>query len=255
MEDSALRVLLVDDQEAFVALLAQTLHEEYGYETVTALSGREGIQVLQNDRRGFDVILLDYFMPEVSGLNVLQWMHEQKNETPAIILTGAGSENVAVEAMKLGAYDYVRKELLEIQHLDLLLKATHERHLFRIDKLQDEERTREILLNNQATDKLRDIVNAIAPSMNSALATLTVEIESLERISGQGPTEDLQASSRKIQTEMARQLAILEKGLRGLLGLYQLVYAHHSGSREIDRLLQQLQPQLADSERKSEPAV
>ena len=106
MNQNKLNLLLVDDEETFVKVLALHLKDNYGYCTTIAFSGREAIKAIEESRTGFDVILLDYKMPEMNGLNVLQWMLEQKNQTPVVMLTGAGSEEVAVEALKLGAYDY-----------------------------------------------------------------------------------------------------------------------------------------------------
>jgi DNA-binding NtrC family response regulator len=88
-------------------------------EVVVAMSGQEAINLMRTDRDGFDVIVLDYLMPDLNGLDVLRWMHEAGVETPAFILTAAGSESVAVEAMKLGAYDYCRKEGVQVITLEV----------------------------------------------------------------------------------------------------------------------------------------
>src|SRR3972149_4778877 len=177
MYQDPLTVLLVDDEESFARVIALHLKEEYGFQTTCCSSGREAIEILQNARRGFDVVLLDYKMPDMSGLNVLQWMNEQKNETPVVILTAAGSEVVAVEAMKLGAYDYVRKEHVDLHRLAIVIQATHERHQFRISKEIELEREREIRLNLEATEKVRRVLNVIAPRLNTDFAAIGVELE------------------------------------------------------------------------------
>ncbi len=237
MEREQLRILLVDDEESFVKVLGLSLKEEYGYNTTVTLSGREATRFIETDPRGFDVILLDYMMPDFSGLNVLQWMHEQKCETPVIVLTGAGSEEVAVEAMKLGAYDYARKEQLELHHLDILIKSTHERHLFRIAKSLDEDRTKEILKNREATDKVQQVMSSIAPALNSALVNLSVAIDSVTSMENS-------LDRAKMKEELLRPVRILEAGLRGLLNLYQLLYAHHSEAGDIERLRKDLQEKI-----------
>lgn len=94
MDREPLSVLLVDDEGFFISLIASQLQDEYGYKVDTAFTGREAVDKIAKAKRAYDVILLDYMMPEMSGLNVLQWMHEQKNETPVVMLTAAGSENV-----------------------------------------------------------------------------------------------------------------------------------------------------------------
>ncbi|HTP79232.1 MAG TPA: response regulator [Bacteroidota bacterium] len=232
-----LRVLLVDDDESFVNLLGHSLEEEYRYEVRITHSVREAISAVETSQRGFDVILLDYMMPELTGLNFLQWMYEQKNETPVVVLTGAGSEEVAVEAMKLGAYDYARKEQIELRHLDILIKSTHERHLFRVERSLEEERGREMILNKEATDKVRDVINAITPSLHSALASLNLAIEAGFSGAGNG------VAGRR-REELHRQLRVLETGIRGLLSVYQLLYAHHSEAADIDRIRDDVQKRI-----------
>src|SRR3989339_594610 len=101
-------VLLADDDDSFRSVIKQVLTSTGKYRVHPCESGDQAIEALRQER--FDVVIVDYKMPGLTGLNVLQWMHEEKIDTPVIMMTAAGSESVAVEAMKLGAYDYVRKE-------------------------------------------------------------------------------------------------------------------------------------------------
>jgi DNA-binding response OmpR family regulator len=236
MDQGPIRVLLVDDEESFVRVVALGLREEFGYDVTTASNGKEAIDLLRSSRQGFDVMVLDYMMPGVNGLDVLRWMHEDKNETPTFMLTAAGSETVAVEAMKLGAYDYCRKEQVDIQHLANLIKATHERHVLRVTRAIEEERAREILLNNEATDKVRDVINAITPTLNSALATISADFETR----GEGILAKLSPEERRELRAMIQgvqgQVGKLEAGIRGLLAIYQLVYVRYSEAKELERI-------------------
>lgn len=240
MSTETLSVLLVDDEEAFVSLIAQQLEEQFGFRTSTLLSGTDLLQRLQQRNDLPDVIVLDHLMPECTGLNVLQWMHEQKCETPVIMLTGAGSEDLAVEAMKLGAYDYLRKDQLTLRRLANVITATYERHLFRIARVLEDERSREIHLNNLATEKVRDVLNAIVPRLNDSFASLEVELsERLPRyrdILTPGEQEKFNA----VLFELRKHLGVLEVGVHGLLSLYEILYAHHTHSRHIDEVGQYL---------------
>ncbi len=236
MYQDPLTVLLVDDEESFANVISLQLREEYGFQTTVCSSGREAIEILQNARRGFDVVLLDYKMPDMSGLNVLQWMHEQKNETPVVILTAAGSESVAVEAMKLGAYDYVRKEHVDLPRIALVLQSTHERHMFRVAKQMEDDRWNEIGLNDEATDKVRDVLNALAPRINETFADLASTIDTdVEKALAPLP-ENTRRELRTIIGKIQRDVGWLETGVRGLLSLYRILYARHSETPEIDKI-------------------
>ncbi len=231
-----LRILLVDDEPSYVKVVALGLREEYGMEVVVASSGQEGIDLLLSEKDGFDVVVLDYRMPGVTGLDVLRWMNRSGIETPALMLTAAGSETIAVESMKLGAYDYCRKEETDIQHLANLIRATHERHQFRVTSVMEEERTREITLNKEATDKVNDVINAITPALNSAFANIAVDLEvERDQLFGALPPGD-QSRLRQLFLNMQKEVLRIEAGVRGLLALYKLLYARYPESKEIERI-------------------
>lgn len=245
MYQEPLTVLLVDDEETFASILAEQLREEYGFQTSYCTSGREAIEALQHARRGFDVLLLDYRMPDITGLNVLQWMHEQKNETPVVLLTAAGSETVAVEAMKLGAYDYLRKEQVDLTRIALVVQSTHERHQFRVAKEMEDERWKEIGLNNQATDKVRDVLNALTPKINETFADIAATIDTdSEKALAELP-ENTQRELRTILNDIQRQVGWLETGVRGLLSLYRILYARHTEAGEIEKIKTEFEREAA----------
>ena len=248
MYKEPLSVLLVDDEKSFVKVLALQLSEEYGFHTTMAYSGSEAIEILKNARRGFDVILLDYKMPDVNGLNVLQWMLEEKNLTPVIMLTAAGSEGVAVEAMKLGAYDYLRKEQIDVPHLFLDIQAVHERHLFRIERTIEEERAKEMGLNKEATDKMRDVINAITPTLNDTFAQISGEIDLRTQKAiaqlPEGARQNVSASLHEIQ----RQVKRLETGVRGLLSLFRIVHASHAETSELETIKREFESEVRRAE-------
>jgi len=235
-------ILLVDDDEAFLKFLATVLKDEYRHRVETAGSGEEAVERLQNGRTYFDVIFLDYFMPGMTGLDVMRWMNEHKISTPVVVLTGAGNEQVAVEAMKLGAYDYLRKEEIDIQHLGTVIDATRERHLFRISRELEEEQAKEIVLNNEATEKLRWTINSLTPSLNSALANIAAELE----INGLRVLETFPDGPEKerikgILESVRAQVGVLESGINTFLRLYQLVYAHHAMTPAIELMKKEVE--------------
>jgi len=242
LEQQTLNILLVDDDEFFANIVATQLQDEYKYKVTIARNGHEASELIaKGGSNHFDIILTDYSMPEMNGIDLLKWINEHDMETPVVMLTAAGSDVVAVEAMKLGAYDYVRKEQLDLQHLGIVINATHERHQFRITKLMEEERAREIGLNNLATDKVRDVLNALTPTLNSALANINGDIENR----GEELCKQLSSPQREqvhnLLQEIQSSAVLLETSIRGLLGLYRMLYAHHAEVQELDRLKREIE--------------
>ncbi len=117
-----LRILVADDEISFRMAASLVLRRSGLCEIDEAISGEDTIQALKAG--SYDLIILDHQMGQVSGLNVLQWLHEQKIEVPVIVLTGLGSESIAVEMMKFGACDYFRKDQLDLSRLPSLVNTT-----------------------------------------------------------------------------------------------------------------------------------
>lgn len=105
--DEPIRVLLVDDNidQAFIA--AEALAEDARIEVTDVSSGQACLDQL--GKHTFDLVILDYSMPQMTGMDVLRKMRAGGIEVPVIMVTGYGDERVAVEAMKLGASDYIIK--------------------------------------------------------------------------------------------------------------------------------------------------
>lgn len=238
LESGSLSILLVDDDRSFVEMLAKEFSQVLGHHTSVATSGEEMKQLLQQDAGRFHVVLLDYDMPEANGLDVLRWMQQHQITTPVVMLTGAGTEEVAVEAMKLGAYDYVRKEQIDLSHLDVLVRATHERHLFRIAKELDEERLRETGLTAETTERMREVVSAIAQTLNSAFAAISTEVKNGENYAATRLAGAQRHAVEGVFRDLHRHVGLLESGLGGVLKLYNLMYAHHAGRNEIQQIKQ-----------------
>jgi two-component system NtrC family sensor kinase len=104
---SSERILVVDDSIEFLNLMSQDVLPRFGYETLAASRGREALRVITEQQP--EVVLLDIQMPDISGLDVLQELQQQKHAVPIIVMTAHGSESIAVEAFRLGAKDYLIK--------------------------------------------------------------------------------------------------------------------------------------------------
>ncbi len=122
------RVLVIDDDDGVRESTAGMLRSA-GYTVLVAASGEEGFDLAQGD--AFDAILSDMRMPGLSGLDVLRKLREVHVDACFIIMTGFGTVDTAVEAMKLGAVDFVQKPFFRDELLMRVRAATERRQLAR----------------------------------------------------------------------------------------------------------------------------
>ena len=102
------KILLIEDEEPIRRVLIRILTEESDtYEVIEAHDGKEGLILLE--KQPFDLVLCDIKMPKMDGIEVLQNANNKNIGAPFIMLTGHGNVETAVDAMKLGAYDFISK--------------------------------------------------------------------------------------------------------------------------------------------------
>ena len=118
-----LRLLIADDDSNLRRVLGTELKAE-GFEVAEAASGREALDHLE--RSTFDVLLLDLNMPSPTGLEVLEWVKKEELPTEVLILTANATIPSAVEAMRLGAYDYLTKPF-KFEELALVIRKAEEK--------------------------------------------------------------------------------------------------------------------------------
>ena len=119
----AARVLVVDDERSMRELLEIVLKRE-GYEVLVAASGAEAVRALERQR--VDLLISDLRMPDMSGVDVLRAGKQLDPELSAIVVTAYASTDTAVEAMRLGACDYLTKPF-DVDELKILVRQTLER--------------------------------------------------------------------------------------------------------------------------------
>lgn len=110
------RILYMEDDAGLARLLQKSLRR-LGYQVDLAENGEVGLSMLADGQ--YDLVLTDNYMPDCDGLEVIRTMAEQEDAPPVIMVTGNGNESTAVEALKLGAIDYIVKEV-EMGYLELL---------------------------------------------------------------------------------------------------------------------------------------
>src|SRR5919112_517322 len=128
------RILVIDDDTAVRDSMERMLRAA-GYTVQSAPTGEEGVTLARGG--AFDVILSDMRMPGMSGLDVLRTLRERRVDSGFIIMTGFGTVDTAVEAMKLGAVDFVQKPFFRDELLMRVRAAAERRQLARqVDLLQ-----------------------------------------------------------------------------------------------------------------------
>ena len=124
-------VLVVDDEEVILETLSGILEDE-GYEVITASSGDQAVSLVREYTP--DIILLDVWMPGMDGLETLKNIKEINHESAVIMISGHANIDMAVQAIKLGAHDFLEKPL-SLEKVLLLIRRTLERlHLEKENK-------------------------------------------------------------------------------------------------------------------------
>ncbi len=118
------RILVIDDEESIRHALAKSLRRE-GFVVETAATGREGVDRFATG--GFDAVLTDVRLPDLSGLDIVALCTEVDPDVPVVVMTGYGSVDGALEAMRRGGRDYVQKPFRFEDVLEVLERVMGER--------------------------------------------------------------------------------------------------------------------------------
>lgn len=125
-------VLVIDDEAGIRDVLKEILSDE-GYVVFTAEDGIEGLELVRRER--IDLVLLDVWLPNMGGMDVLKHLKSEKPEIEVIVISGHGNIDLAVKAVKLGAFDFLEKPL----SLDRVTTIT--RNALEMEELKRENRT------------------------------------------------------------------------------------------------------------------
>lgn len=123
-DDARIRLLIVDDEQS-IRKLCMTVGEALGFTCVEAENGESALALLEEQPA--HVILTDLVMPNMSGLEFLEQVKKLFPRTEVAVMTGHGSVETAVQAMKLGAYDYISKPFSPLEELRLFLRRMAEK--------------------------------------------------------------------------------------------------------------------------------
>ena len=157
-----IRILTIEDEQAVRESIVAYL-EDSGFEMLQAENGRRGIELVERERP--DLVLCDLRMPEVDGLQVLANVTQEQPETPVIIVSGTGVIADAIEALKLGAWDFITKPIEDMAVLEhAVLKSLERARLLRENR------------------EYRDHLEAMNKELRRSLRRLEEEVEAGRRI-------------------------------------------------------------------------
>ncbi len=167
-----IQVLLIEDEEPIRRVLSRILSEENeNYQVTEAVDGKEGLKILGSKQ--FDLVLCDIKMPKMDGIEVLQKSNEKNMHVPFIMLTGHGNVETAVEAMKLGAYDFILKPP-DLNRLLTSVRNALENKSLRTENIKLKSRVAQkyvIIGESPQIQSVREMISKVAPTDARVLIT------------------------------------------------------------------------------------
>jgi two-component system, NtrC family, response regulator HydG len=172
-EDAKATILVVDDEPELCRALSKLLGRN-GYHVLTGGNGEEGLMILRQET--VHLVLSDLQMPRMGGLDLLRAAQVISPSTEFVIITGHGTIETAVEAMKVGAYDFIEKPFSTTTTLKVVGKALEKQHLMaenlelrrRLDEIQG---MHDIIGNSDVMRQAMETAKQVAPSTATILLT------------------------------------------------------------------------------------
>jgi len=162
------RILVIDDESAIRDSLKMTLEYD-GYDVMTAATGEEGVKLVE--REAPDLVFLDIKMPGMDGIEVLQKLRHLVEVTPIVVISGHADINTAVEATKLGAFDFIEKPLERERILVTVRNAVDTRRLKTENKSyrRDAEKKYQIVGDSPVLAVVRSAIQKASPTNATVL--------------------------------------------------------------------------------------
>lgn len=157
-----MKILVIDDERSIRNLMQEILEDE-GHSVDVAEDGAKGVEMA--DKEKYDVIFCDIKMPNLSGEEVLETLHEKGIETPVIMISGHGDIDTAVSCIKKGAFDFLSKPLDLNRILITIKNATERSNLIQETKvLKKKVYGQEMIGESEAIMKVKDMIEKVAPT-------------------------------------------------------------------------------------------
>lgn len=172
-QNQNIHVLLIEDNIDFAKLVRLYLgkYEEAQFEVVWKENGREGIEEAASNK-DLEVILMDYFLPGLNGLEVTRMLQEKNVTTPVVFLTVNKDVNLAVEVMKLGVQDYLVKEEISTPILPKTIIGV-------VEKQRLEKEMAQLEIRKKRLEAMQEMIVGITNEVTTPLESMKEVIEDL----------------------------------------------------------------------------
>ncbi|WP_319523312.1 sigma 54-interacting transcriptional regulator [uncultured Desulfosarcina sp.] len=209
------RVLIIDDEDIIRDSVATYLGDS-GFTVHQAGDGREGLQRFQEIRP--DVVLLDLRMPRMDGLDVLEAISGELDQVPVIVVTGAGVLQDAVAALRLGAFDFVTKPIVDMAVLEHAVLRALERN-----RLKEENRRYQAHLEDEIRIRTRDL-HRRTEELEAANAELQTEI---------GIREKTATALKQSESRLAEMVSIFQGFIYTCDANFRLEFVNRTLARHV----------------------
>lgn len=164
------RILIIDDERSIRNSMKDILTFE-GHEVLVAENGLEGLVTLKSEKP--EIVFCDIKMPKMEGIEVLERIKEFSRETPVIMISGHGTIDTAIEAIKKGAYDFIEKPLDLNRILITIKNATDKQQLLQETQTLEHKVSKkyEMIGHSEALEHIKSITDKVAPSDARVLIT------------------------------------------------------------------------------------
>jgi len=168
---NCLRILFVDDEKSLQEFMRTEL-PRMGHEVTVCPDGKTALKVLE--KASFDAALLDLRMPGLSGIDVLEHLKKVAPDTEAVVMTGHASMETAIEAVRLGAFDYITKPCRLVEIETVLLKIIEKRdlknkNLALQNRVQAAEGSSVLIGKSPTMSAVQKLISTVAPSDSTVL--------------------------------------------------------------------------------------
>ena len=165
------QILVVDDEQSMLEFLEYVLKKE-GYDVISVQESPKALELL-SEKPGFDLVISDLRMPDLDGLGLLKVSREIDPEVPFIFMTAYASSDTAIEALKLGAFDYITKPFQVEELTNLIKNALLARNLRNQVRVLERQRIEEdeMIGTSPAMLEIYKLIGTIAPTDTTILVT------------------------------------------------------------------------------------